>query len=128
MAGNNIIITSTDSTVDADTPKVTGTDLPGNKHGMDVSLPSHDPYMDMVNLALQGYQPEPVYDSVERINVSSTQVDYEFDCDGIRQFSVSVTNIDTAYPTVTVNSEATMLVEDADKLLLETGDELLKES
>lgn len=128
MAGNNIIITSTDATVDTDTPKVTGTNLQSNtKHAMDVYLPAHDPYLDLVNLALQGFQPEPSYTSVERVSISSTQVDYEFDLDGVRQFSVSVTNINTAFPTATVNTEAALALEDGFQLLQENGDELLKE-
>jgi len=107
--------------------EVTGTILPDNKQGLDVNLPLHDPYIDMVMLALVGYQPEPTYNEVTRVEVSTTRVDYEFKIDGSPQFSVRITNTNTAFPTVTVVALLGLLLENNDGLLLESGDALLKE-
>ena len=109
---------------------VTGTNLPGEKRGMDVSLPSHDPYIDLVHLVLIGNQPEENYDSVERIEVSSTQVNYIFKSGSSTQFTISVTGIDTAFPIASILGAGidNLLLESGDNLLLESGDLLLPES
>lgn len=109
--------------------EVSGTELPGTKYGMDVSLPLHDPYINLVTLALVGNQPEPVYDEIVRTSISTTQIDYVFNLSSTRQFYVSVTNIDTSFPTALVVTNSTLVQESGDALLLETGtDDLLKET
>ena len=91
---------------------------------------SSDPYINLVTLALAGIQPEPTYDAVTRVPISATQIDYSFKLSGVEQFVVSVTNIDTLFPTATVVANTSLALESGDAILLEQGttDELLKES
>ena len=89
-----------------------------------------DPTADLVQLALLGDQPEPNFDSVTKSSPATGQYNYTFSLSSVRQFTVEVTGVGTEFPTAGAVQEQALALEQspADQILLESGDELLKET
>lgn len=124
--GNPKILTA-DTRSDNGADPVTGTSY-GAKRGLDVFNVGPGSISELVRLALVGFQPEPNYNSITMFSDTEGTVDYIFRLSGEEQFTVRITNADTALPTATVIVAVNnLLLEDGDFILLENGDQLLLE-
>ena len=82
----------------------------------------------LIELLLWGNTPEPNWDSISMAETSNSQTTYTFALSGSTQFTIEITGKNTNTPTATVVALQSLLKEDGDILLLESGDELLKET
>ena len=109
---------------------ITGEDK-GTKRGMHtISLGGTGDFNSLVYLALIGSQPAANYDSIVVNSVSDSEIRYDFYLNSSVVFVATITNADTAFPTIAITTNNFIILEQSstDVLLLESGDILLKES